>query len=488
MSDVERAIQSESSAPGGEYARTAPPVSTVGTKRPLRIVLAPMNFANMPIQLLHALRKRGYEAEHVQYTMGNGHRFGYKLDNEVDVTRFVNRADAHVRTLSHYLERDFDIFHFWNKSFYFSIDYTGFTGFDIPLIKARGKRVIHRFSGFDLRLPTWDLAVNPHSPFRYGYEFPADEKAQIAFIDFLREYADRLLVQDPELGQFIPEARVIPRALDLSEWPFVGVTKTDRPLVVHAPSKDVVKGTAFVLKAVDQLRSEGLSFDFKLIKNVSHAQAREWIQKSDIVVDQLLIGATGVVTLEAWALGKPVVLNLREDLFAPFYKTKNLPVANANPDTITDVLRKLVKDYEWRSSLSQSGRALVEAYHDIDAVIEQYVDLYNEVVTTEPVRPSGFRDVEYFRVQACQTMNLQQSLQDLERLLGNLSLLPPGWKDLAKLTAEERAAQIGLLTTNIRNKALVPNWGVFLRAGRERLKNVARPSVHALRKLKARMK
>ena len=358
-----------------------------------------MNLANMPIQIVNALKKQGYTAEHVQYTLGQGHKFGYALDREINLRELGGRVKAHAHTLKDYLDRDFDIFHFWNKSLFYKLDYTHMTGFDIPLIKARNKRVLFRFSGFDVRLPSKDIEVNPYSPFRYGYQHKVDETAQQKFLDFAHEYVDQFLVQDPELQQFCPEARIIPRALDLDEWQFVGIRNNPRPLVVHAPSNNAVKGTDFVLKAVEKLQIEQkLPFEFKLIKGMKHEEARKWYEKADIVVDQLMIGATGVLSLEAMALGKPVILYLREDLFKPFYGSE-LPCANANPDTIIDVLRELISDYEWRQHLSVLGRKTVEKHHDVNQVIKSFTSLYEEVMTKPVKTPTGTRDIDYLEFQ-----------------------------------------------------------------------------------------
>lgn len=373
-----------------------------------KIVLAPMNFANMPTQIVRELRRRDFEAEHVQYTFGEGHVFGYKLDREVSNREFGGWIDTHAATVREYLDRGFDIFHFWNKSLFYEPRYRLLTGFDIPLIKARDRRIAYRFTGFDVRLPSWDLDVNPYSPFRYGYEHPYDESVQRSYLAFLEEYVDQFIVQDPELAQFSPgKPNIIPRALDLSQWSYVGIEKNDRPLVVHAPSNGPVKGSRFVEAAIDTLHSEGLKFDFKTIQGMMHKDAIEWYKRADIIVDQLMIGATGVLTLEAWALGKPCVVYLREDLFKPFYETNELPVANANPDTVTDVLRSLIKDHEWRMHLSREGRKTVEQFHDIGKVIDSYISTYCNMVDRNPVKPTGYGDIEYLRVQAQLARNLQ---------------------------------------------------------------------------------
>lgn len=340
---------------------------------PFKVLMAPMNFADQPMALVRALRRRGIEANHLQYSAMGAHPLGYALDR---VARLTNSDfGRQLEVLQEQLRSGFDIFHFWQRSLLYSTSLDGLTGLDLPIIKSRGARLFHRFTGFDLRMAGADLRLNPHSPFRYGYQSPFDERAQHAYIAMLRDYVDRFFVQDPEMGQFMPEAHILPRGLELSAWEPVGVAPTLRPLVVHAPSNGEVKGSAFVVRALDTLRHEGLAFDFKLLDRVPHAEAREWYRRADIIVDQLLIGATGVLTLEAWALAKPCVTYLRRDLFEPFYGVSELPVANATPDTIEDTLRRLIRDFAWREELARSGRALVERHHDIEHIADRYVAL-----------------------------------------------------------------------------------------------------------------
>jgi len=128
---------------------------------------------------------------------------------------------------------------------------------------------------------------------------------------------------------------------------------------------------------------------------MSHTEAKAMYEKADIIVDQILIGATGVLTLEGWALGKPVVVYLREDLFKPFYG--EIPAANANPDNIKEVLSKLIKDYEWRHELSLKGRKAVEQFHNIKDITNQCLELYETLITRDAVRPTNNNDILFIR-------------------------------------------------------------------------------------------
>lgn len=363
------------------------------------VLMAPMNMAMMPVLVVKELRRRGRHAAHIQFSFGQEHRFGFDMDRVVNLRDYPSATAGRFATLQGALEEGFDIFHFWNKSMYYHLDYSKLTGLDIPLIKARGRRVAYRFTGFDLRLPSWDLERNPHSPFKYGLKPIYNEDIVKGFIDFLGEYVDSFIVQDPEMAQFHPGATVIPRALDLTEWAFVGVKPTQRPLVVHAPSNDMAKGTPQILAAVEKLHAKKLDFDFRLIKDMAHADARALYAQADVIVDQILIGATGVLTLEAWALGKPVVVNLRRDLFEPFYGEPDLPVVNANPDTIEAALEQVIVDFDLRQDLAVRGRALVERRHDLSNVVDQYVAHYDAMMAAEPKRPTGYGDIAYLSAQ-----------------------------------------------------------------------------------------
>ena len=338
--------------------------------------MAPLNFADQPMALVRELRRGGLDIRHLNYSADGRHPLGYELDWAVKVSDLDTSTQLEV--LQQCLEQDFDIYHFWQRSLVFNRQLDGLSGIDLPILKAQGATIFHRFTGLDLRMSQQDLAFNPFSPFRFGFENPFDESRQQEYLEFLNSYVDRFFVQDPELLQFMPDATVLPRGLALDEWQFVGVERTDKPLIVHAPTNPAVKGSSMIVAALETLSREKTGFEYKILEGVSHEEARQWYEKADIVIDQILIGATGVLTLEAWALGKPCVTYLREDLFTPFYGTSTLPVANANPDTIESTLRKLITDYDWREQLSAQGRETVEKYHDIREIARDYREIVGQ--------------------------------------------------------------------------------------------------------------
>lgn len=277
--------------------------------------------------------------------------------------------------------KDFDVFHLHYRGFFHDPKSLAFPVLmDLLALKAAGKIVVMHFRGSEARLQS---VFREKSPFHYVDEdeegtvaaFPEREKRR--FIELVGAVADAVFVTDPELASYVPGARIVERAIDLSVWTDVGVGDTDCPLIVHAPSRRGVKGTRSIINAVGNLRKEGLRFDFQIVENLPQAQARAIYERADIIVDQLRIGWHGVLAVEGMALGKPVVSYIRDDLL--HHMGEEPPLAVANPTTIETVLRRLILSPGTRADLGRRGRAYVERVHDAEIVAAKLAGLYREM-------------------------------------------------------------------------------------------------------------
>ena len=125
-----------------------------------------------------------------------------------------------------------------------------------------------------------------------------------------------------------------------------------------------VKGTRYLVEAVDRLRREGSKLELVLVENMRRDDARRLYEQADLVVDQLLAGWYGGLAVEAMALAKPVVSYLREeDLgFIPQDMRSEMPIIRAEPGTIHDILKAL--DPASLSDIGRRGRAFFERWHD----------------------------------------------------------------------------------------------------------------------------
>ncbi|MBN1555600.1 MAG: hypothetical protein JXA11_12715 [Phycisphaerae bacterium] len=347
-------------------------------RKPLRVLHGLTGAAGQPSAFAKAQRALGIHADNVCEGIN---KFGYPSDLQLPLGNDLQQSYSDF--LSKVCSR-YDVFHFYFRPFFF-FNHQGLyfpTALDLLVLRAAGKVIIFHYRGSEARTaekfrdysPYNYVAENPHSLFT---KFPT--KSVEALQRFVRAVSHRILVPDPELQSYVPHSEIVPRGIDVTRWtPAYETEETppEGPLIVHAPSRKVVKGTQAILQAVDSLRAKGLPFRFQLIENLPHDEARRIYQQASIIIDQLRIGWYGVLAVEGMALGKAVVAYIRDDLI--HHLQPNPPLANANPDTITDVLRDLIIHRTQRRMLGRRGREFVEETHDVMKLSRQLIDLYHQ--------------------------------------------------------------------------------------------------------------
>src|SRR5262245_61721820 len=107
-----------------------------------------------------------------------------------------------------------------------------------------------------------------------------------------------------------------------------------------------------------------------MVERVPNREALEIYRGADIVFDQCLIGFHGYFALEAMAMGKPVVVFLRDpkaDLLAP----DECPLVNVRPETVEPILEELIRDRARLHELGRQGRRYIERYYTVEAFAER---------------------------------------------------------------------------------------------------------------------
>lgn len=247
---------------------------------------------------------------------------------------------------------------------------------DLPLLRAAGKAVFVTYQGDDARQGD---VCRRHFPTHFvheveaGYYTPEKDAAARRRIARAARWAHGLYALNPDLlrvlparARFLPYASVDPRAWVPSERP--AGAGSDRPVVVHAPTHRAVKGTRFVLDAVERLRREqGLDVELVLVEGMAREDARTLYARADLVIDQLLAGFYGGLAVEAMALGRPVACYLREeDLGAlPPAMRAELPLIPVSPSTLAEDLRVLLGPRRGElAAQGARGRAFALRWHD----------------------------------------------------------------------------------------------------------------------------
>lgn len=375
-------------------------------KRPLRVLHGVTGAAGQPWIISRAQRRLGLEADCVSVSDS---KYAYGYDVALDPGSDPQRA--YSQFLAEAIPR-YDVFHFYFRPFFFFDSRKLFfpTGLDLLLLRAAGKVVIVHYRGSEVRSPT---KFKELSPYHYVDENPQNlvSKFPEATVEALKRYirgvSHDILVPDPELQGYVEGSEIVARGICLAEWAAVGVPDEDEPLVVHAPSRRAVKGTDAVMQAVETLRAEGLRFRFQLVEGLPNHEAREVYRRASIVVDQLRIGWYGVLSVEAMALGKAVLAYVRDDL--AHHLPEPRPLAIANPDTVTDVLRRLIADKPARIALGERARRYCEAVHDADKIAAELAQRYQRCLESGASIDAG-ACLDYLLVQRDHTRGLYKKL------------------------------------------------------------------------------
>ena len=308
----------------------------------LRVTHCPVNLAGVGWTNVHALRRRGVDARLVVFNTQPFRPTQADWDLKRPRSGFLRQQAVQWRALARLLPQT-DIFHF-----YFGLTLVP-RKLQFPILRATKRKSLFHFLGADIR-------DHPKERLTYGLK------------------ADARVVGSYAALRFIPfDAEVLPPGIDLSRYDPVPPVERERVRIVHAPSHLEKKGTEWVIEACKQL-----PVDLDVVHGVLNEQALERYKQADIVVDQLLRDWHGVFSIEAMALGKPVVTSLDEDAVRQTEEAYGVqvPIVRATKDDLVEKLRALVESFEERKRLGEAGRAYVERVHDVERMTDHLLDIY----------------------------------------------------------------------------------------------------------------
>ena len=337
--------------------------------RPLRILHAPSNVANIAWAMAVGLRGRGH---HVEVWNHGPSPNNFPLDRVFELGK---DPAAYVKCLLEALEADFDIFHFHGTRSLIPARGSLPMMWDLPLLHALGKRIVFTFHGSDIRLRSHHAAADRWSFYNFA-DIPCDEERIAKRMNYLSQYAHQLTVCCVHDLPYAPGARYIPKPIDVAVYPYVEVRR-DRPVVLHATRRRETKGSDLIDAAIDRVRRTGLSFEYRVVENVSYQELLTALADADILVEKVLNGDAGVISLEAMAMGKIAIARIRPEVRNMH---PDMPVVNADPESFEDVLVDLIQNWQDHRKLGVRGREYVERNHAPDVIAVQLEALYTPSV------------------------------------------------------------------------------------------------------------
>ncbi len=208
-----------------------------------------------------------------------------------------NEQMIKARQCAELLIPQFDIFHF-HFATSLTLDYS-----DLPTLRNLGKKVVTHYWGSEVRMLSKALKINPY------VKVKVQNEDRIKYmLDIMSNYIPYCIVGDYELYEYVKDyfdnVHVIPALIDLEKYkPQSDQSKNEKFLIVHAPTSPEIKGSQYIINAVNDLKTK-YDFEFKLIQGMSHEEAKKTYQKADLIVDELHCGTYGLLTIETMAMGK----------------------------------------------------------------------------------------------------------------------------------------------------------------------------------------
>lgn len=356
----------------------------------MRVLHLPVNIASQISVTVRALRDIGIDAWGL--TLGDSAVQdgtgveGFPLVSRREPFRRLNTYSRYAMAVVHEIARcDLVHWHYARPALPWAAD--------LALARLLGKPGVVEFWGGDIRIPRILEELNPYYAARGpDYEYRAEESGLHSIANqrlfsrygvqtcFVPELADRYV--QPGLFRKVYKGRG--RVIMAEFEPRYPSPDNRRPVLFHAPSAKVAKGTDAVLSAIDSLRGR-IDFEFVLAHDMPHQKTMELMKECDVMLDQFVIGTTyGLAAIEAMAFGKPVVCYLMPSSRNEFPET--LPVVNANPDNLAEILEPLIRDPQLRNRIGRQSRIYAELHHDAHMYAEWlksiYEDLLNRKSTT----------------------------------------------------------------------------------------------------------
>jgi hypothetical protein len=159
---------------------------------------------------------------------------------------------------------------------------------------------------------------------------------------------------------------------------------TSKVTVLHAPNHRGAKGTDFIIAAIEDLKSEGINVELKLIENLNNSELLTIMRNgADLIVNELIGSFYGLFCVEAMATGLPVVTNLSIEeytrVFRRFSYLNECPLVCGTVEDIKKILKVLISQPELREELGKAGRRYTEKYHSDNTAQFMFGKIYDKI-------------------------------------------------------------------------------------------------------------
>ena len=168
-------------------------------------------------------------------------------------------------------------------------------------------------------------------------------------------------------------------SIDVNDKKFISNIKENQDKtfkIFHAPNHKNIKGTQYLVDAVDDLKAQGYDMELILKTKIANNEVIATIHDCDIVADQFIVGWYAMFALEAMSCKKPVLCYLRDDLMYLYKSTKilddEIPIINTNVHNIKEQILWCYNNKNKLDEISQNSYEFVKKYHSLQAIGKKF--------------------------------------------------------------------------------------------------------------------
>ena len=253
---------------------------------------------------------------------------------------------------------------------------------DLFLYKILNKKVIFHYLGTEVQ--GYQTSIEKYKwtnviAFKEKEDPIMGDRLKFKRLKYETRFADLQIVCAPCYSEFVPNSIVIPLGIELKNYSFVKHPENVIPVIMHAPTDLLFKGTSYIEEAIKKLENEGYVFIYNRVTGLSHDKIRDKYVECDLFIDQIMGGWYGTAAIEAMAIGRPVICSIRESYFEHIDFAKEIPIVHADPDCIYDAIKMMLDNKENLAQLGLKSRTFVEQQHDIIKLTEKLIDIYEKL-------------------------------------------------------------------------------------------------------------
>ena len=330
----------------------------------VRLYVAPTNYAGQGYLWCRAVERELDGVGAVNMVAEADHGFRFPADDTVPIAtylmsrRWQQEREGYVRRFTHVM--------FEAERPLFGRLHGGDAFTEARMLRETGLGVAMMCHGTDVRLPSRHRAASPWSPFHDDPRFDVLEETARRNLAGLAALGAPVFVSTPDLLEDVPAATWCPVVVDGDRWHAeADALERTRLRVVHVPSSSAVKGTNLINPVLERLAAEGV-LDYEHVQGVPASQMPAVYARADVVLDQFRVGSYGVAACEAMASGRVVVGHVTSSVRDHVRDAtgRDLPVVEATPDTLRDVLLEIAEDRETYRTKAAAGPGFVASVHD----------------------------------------------------------------------------------------------------------------------------